>query len=63
MKNLLQIKFSEDPYKTKLICTYPQSLVEGNTWNDTYWGVCNGIGDNNLGKLLMQVRDQLQEQN
>lgn len=31
-------------------------LEEGNTWDDTYWGVCNGIGQNKLGKILMEIR-------
>lgn len=31
-------------------------LIEGNKWGDTYWGVCNGVGQNNLGKILMEVR-------
>lgn len=32
-------------------------LIEGNTWHDTYWGVCNDKGENNLGKILMYIRD------
>jgi ribA/ribD-fused uncharacterized protein len=31
-------------------------IIEGNTWNDTFWGVCKGVGENQLGKLLMEVR-------
>jgi hypothetical protein len=34
-------------------------LIEGNTWGDTFWGVCNGVGENNLGKTLMNVREIL----
>jgi predicted NAD-dependent protein-ADP-ribosyltransferase YbiA (DUF1768 family) len=34
-------------------------LIEGNWWGDTYWGVCNGVGENHLGKLLMKIRDYL----
>jgi predicted NAD-dependent protein-ADP-ribosyltransferase YbiA (DUF1768 family) len=30
--------------------------VEGNSWGDTYWGVCKGKGQNKLGHILMQVR-------
>lgn len=43
----------------KLISTYPAELIGGNWWGDTYWGVCNGVGLNILGKLLMIVRDEL----
>lgn len=43
-----------------LLATGDAELVEGNTWNDTYWGVCNGVGENYLGKILMQVRANLE---
>ena len=43
-----------------LLATGEEYLVEGNTWGDKYWGVCGGIGLNHLGKLLMQVRDELE---
>ncbi len=32
---------------------------ETNTWHDTYWGVCNGVGKNMLGIQLMRVRAEL----
>ena len=34
-------------------------LEEGNTWGDKIWGTVNGQGANNLGKILMQIRDEL----
>lgn len=45
--------------KQKLIDTGNKELIEGNTWNDTYWGVCRGKGKNMLGKILMRVREEL----
>lgn len=36
-------------------------LVEGNTWGDKFWGVCDGEGHNVLGKLLMLIRDSKPE--
>jgi ribA/ribD-fused uncharacterized protein len=45
--------------KQKLIDTGNEELIEGNTWNDTYWGVCRGRGKNMLGKILMKVRDEI----
>ena len=42
-----------------LLDTGDAELIEGNWWNDTTWGVCNGIGKNWLGKILMKVREQL----
>ena len=52
-------KFANDPLMTKLLDTGAAHLEETNTWGDTYWGVCNGIGKNNLGKILMFVREDL----
>ena len=46
----------------KLLDTGDAILIEGNTWGDTYWGVSNGKGENNLGKILMQVREELKNQ-
>lgn len=43
----------------KLLATEDAILVEGNTWGDRYWGVCCGIGKNNLGIILMSVRQVL----
>lgn len=44
-----------------LLETDPYELVEGNTWGDTYWGVCGLTGHNYLGKILMSVRDLCRE--
>lgn len=43
--------------RDKLLSTGNKYLEETNHWNDTYWGVCNGVGENNLGKLLMTIRE------
>ena len=56
---LLRKKFNIPELKEKLIGTKDAELIEGNTWGDTFWGVCNGVGENNLGKLLMKVREEL----
>ena len=55
----LRAKFSNEPFKSKLLGTGDAYLEEGNWWGDTYWGVCKGVGENKLGILLMQVRDEL----
>jgi ribA/ribD-fused uncharacterized protein len=55
---MLLIRKFKDPQLARLLkATGDQQLVEGNHWDDTFWGVCNGIGQNKLGKLLMRVRD------
>lgn len=53
-------KFSQNQeLRRRLIETGEAELVEGNTWGDTYWGVCNEVGDNWLGKTLMKVREEI----
>ena len=43
-----------------LLETNTKELIEGNNHGDTYWGIVNGKGENMLGKLLMEVRSELQ---
>ena len=43
----------------KLLATEDAILIEGNTWGDVFWGVCDGNGENWLGKILMDVRTEL----
>jgi ribA/ribD-fused uncharacterized protein len=61
MENLLRQKFDgRDPeLQQKLLATGDAELIEGNTWGDTFFGVCDGVGKNHLGKLLMKVRGLL----
>ena len=60
MLELLRYKFGvRSPMASRLLSTGDAEIVEGNTWGDTYWGVYRGRGENRLGKLLMQVRDEL----
>ena len=62
MFNIVLTKFSSDEYLAyKLLETGEEELMEGNTWNDTYWGVDLDTmqGKNKLGLILMKVRDVL----
>jgi ribA/ribD-fused uncharacterized protein len=60
MHFLVRQKFENEPLRTKLLETAPQSIEEGNWWGDKYWGTVNGLGENHLGKILVQVRDDLE---
>lgn len=60
MEEILRLKFSNAELAEKLCATYPAILIEGNYWGDRFWGV-DGHGENNLGKLLMKIRDELME--
>lgn len=63
MKDMIKQKFKVGSLLAKkLIATSDAKIIEGNSWGDTFWGVCNGKGSNHLGQLLMQQRKFLQEQ-
>jgi ribA/ribD-fused uncharacterized protein len=58
MYRVLLVKFAGNyEMRQGLIRTKGRELVESNNWGDTFWGVCNGVGENRLGKMLMRIRD------
>ena len=61
MEECVRQKFNQEPYKTKLLETGKKHIQEGNRWGDKFWGVClkTNKGLNHLGRLIMQVRDEL----
>lgn len=59
MYEVVKAKFDQNPrLKGLLLDTEDEELIEGNTWNDTFWGVYRGEGENHLGKTLMRIRDE-----
>ena len=62
MKECLKQKFSQEPFRTKLLKTGNQNIQEGNRWGDEIWGVnLNRIpnrGENHLGRLIMEIRKE-----
>lgn len=64
MKTLTRQKFNQEPFKSALLATGDAFIREGNTWGDVFWGQTvnkNGewCGENNLGIILMNLRDEL----
>lgn len=63
MLDLVRQKFAGDcTLKQSLLQTGDAQLIEGNNHGQTYWGVCGGVGENHLGKILMAVRAELRGQ-
>ena len=62
MSEIVHAKFEQNPdLAEKLLATGNDALIEGNTWNDKFWGVDSrtGEGQNMLGNVLMGVRTTL----
>jgi len=60
---LVYLKFSQNEELKQKLISLEGYIEEKNCWNDTYWGTVDGVGQNNLGKILMEVRRILKEQN
>lgn len=62
MQQIVRAKFIGNPDLLDcLLATGTQELREGNRWGDTFWGICNGHGQNHLGKILMELRKEMQQ--
>ena len=60
MREIVFEKFKQNPHLTeKLLDTGDVYLEEGNNWGDRIWGTVNGVGKNELGKIIMEVREEL----
>ena len=61
MRDIVTAKFEQNEYLMRLLMeTKGCQLIEGNTWGDRFWGECPvGNGRNELGKILMAIRDDI----
>lgn len=60
MHEIVRAKFIQNPeLRKKLLETGNAYLEEGNTWGDRFWGTVDRMGENHLGRILMEVRDEL----
>lgn len=57
MKLIVFMKFDQNKDLRKKLIAITGHIEERNCWGDRYWGTVDGIGSNNLGKILMEVRD------
>lgn len=67
MLDVVRAKFSLPENAEKLLATGDAELIEGNYHHDNLWGSCmcekckTKAGQNRLGRILMQVREELKE--
>lgn len=58
MQRVVLSKFRQNPdLMEQLLATHPLPLKETNYWHDTFWGICDGKGENHLGRILMEIRE------
>lgn len=67
MRAVVRAKFTQHPELGKMLsATGDVQLIEGNTWNDAFWGCIRDQagdwkGQNWLGRILMEVREELRK--
>lgn len=68
MYQVLCVKFSDRKFRAALLDTGDEELVITNLNHEHEWGTCacfrcGGLGKNNLGKMLMELRAELSKKN
>lgn len=68
MRQLVRAKFTQnEDMAEKLLRTGSEEIVEDNYWHDNIWGDCtcgkchDRVGQNLLGKILMEIRQELKD--
>jgi N-glycosidase YbiA len=62
MTDIVRAKFTQNlDCGMRLVATGDEQLVEENYWGDKFWGTVKGEGENHLGLILMQVRQELRD--
>lgn len=62
MGAVIHAKFFQNHELAQKLVNIDGDIAENNTWGDTFWGICNGRGENMLGRILMNTRDFLEAQ-
>lgn len=59
MYQIVSAKFYQNSTLMQKLKQTEGDIIIDSSLHDTYWGVCNGVGENHLGQILMSIRDSL----
>lgn len=62
MRKLVREKFENPFLRPLLLSTGDAELILNNNWNDKFWGICRGVGENWLGKILCEERERIKNE-
>ena len=62
MRMLIREKFQNPFLRHLLLCTGNLSLINDNLRNEKFWGMFKGNGENWLGKILEEVREEIKKE-
>ena len=66
MYELVKAKMEDHGSICFVLAAFDGNIIEKNNWHDNYWGDCTclrcfRVGENHLGKILMNLRDNLND--
>lgn len=61
MYEVVKAKMEQNEGMIEMLVAIEGPIVKENNLNDTYWGVCNGVGQNKLGKILEKIRQEYKD--
>lgn len=61
MKYALRYKFTHETSWGHKLIAYNKEIIEWNNWGDVFWGksIFTGEGENHLGRILMEIREEI----
>lgn len=59
MEIVVKAKFKDPVLAAKLVEIEEEIVEDTVSWTDKFWGRTNGIGENNLGKILQKVKEEI----
>lgn len=62
MKLLVKKKFENPFLRPLLVATNDKILINENSWHDKFWGIYQNEGENWLGVILMEIREQITQE-
>ena len=60
MQDCIASKFENNPELAEKLKQTDGPIIANNLAGDHYWGICDGIGENKFGEMLMSQRESLQ---
>jgi ribA/ribD-fused uncharacterized protein len=64
MYEINKYKYTQHPELGEMLLeTGDKYLEETNWWSDFFYGVCDGEGENQLGMMLMRIRNEIKQSN
>ena len=62
MHDICVTKFNTYPEIKDILMKSEGKIYNNTTWENTFWGITNSMGENHTGKILEQIREEFKEE-